>query len=285
MIVRTHTDSVNNGIGCDDSCLVIFACDSYTILGDGNNLSAGNSCDILFGECLHHAFFVHPVRFRRNFVLHLDDGDSLSELGKEQAGFTADESAADDNDTIADDAEIRVDRCCVFNRNPAIADIPQNLHIGCLSSHPVSTGLVELAGDGKTAKGLWYAIAQETEAQPDGTGKALWMPEKIAVDFVKEEDGWKIWHIVVSTDLVSEAGEDYSEQEVYHNYETNPVDVEFGTPTIAKLIHNTDFNWWDNYPPMPEAYETFSDAVSYGPEGYVRPALYGLDSKEGRNFR
>ena len=64
---------------------------------------------------------------------------------------------------------------------------------------------------------------------------------KIAVDFVKEEDGWKIWHIVVSTDLVSEAGEDYSEQEVYHNYETNPVDVEFGTPTIAKLIHNTDF--------------------------------------------
>ena len=169
--------------------------------------------------------------------------------------------------------------------NPAIADIPQNLHIGCLSNHPVSTGLVELAGDGKTAKGLWYSIAQETEAQPDGTGKALWMPEKIAVDFVKEKDGWKIWHIVVSTDLVSEAGEDYSEQEVYHNYETNPVDVEFGTPTIAKLIHNTDFNWWDNYPPMPEAYETFSDAVSYGPEGYVRPALYGLNSKEGRNFR
>lgn len=38
--------------------------------------------------------------------------------------------------------------------NPAIADIPQNLHIGCLSSHPVSTGLVELAGDGKTAKGF-----------------------------------------------------------------------------------------------------------------------------------
>ena len=85
------------------------------------------------------------------------------------------------------------------------------------------------------------------------------MPEKIAVDFVKEKDGWKIWHIVVSTDLVSEAGEDYSEQEVYHNYETNPVDVEFGTPTIAKLIHNTDFNWWDNYPPMPDT-PIFTDA-------------------------
>ena len=109
--------------------------------------------------------------------------------------------------------------------------------------------------------------------------------EECVLQCRQEKDGWKIRHIVVSTDLVSEAGEDYSEQEVYHNYETNPVDVEFGTPTIAKLIHNTDFNWWDNYPPMPEAYETFSDAVSYGPEGYVRPALYGLNSKEGRNFR
>ena len=59
---------------------------------------------------------MHPVRFRRNFVLHLDDGDSLSELSKEQAGFTADETAADDNDTVADDAEIRVDRCCGLNR-------------------------------------------------------------------------------------------------------------------------------------------------------------------------
>lgn len=167
----------------------------------------------------------------------------------------------------------------------SIEETTENLHLGCLASHPVSTGLVELAGDGKTAKGMWYSIAQETEPNLDGTAKALWMPEKIAVDFVKEGDSWKIWHIVIATDLVSEAGEDYSRQEVYHNYETNPVDVEFGTPDIAKLIHNTDFNWWDNYPPMPEAYDTFSDAVSYGPEGYVRPKLYGLDSKEGRNFR
>ena len=72
--------------------------------------------------------------------------------------------------------------------NPAISDIPQNLHIGCLSNHPVSTGLVELAGDGKTAKGLWYSIAQETEAQPDGTGKSgislfllIWSAKRVKI--------------------------------------------------------------------------------------------------------
>lgn len=169
--------------------------------------------------------------------------------------------------------------------NPEIADTEDNLHIGCLVNHPISTGLVEIAGDGKTAKALFYSIAQETTAQPDGTAKALWMPGKVAYDFIKEDGQWRIWHLVDSTDLVSEAGEDYSKQEIYHDYETNPVDVEFGTPTVSKIIHNTDFNWWDNYPPMPEPYDTWSDDISYGPEGYREPENYGLNSKEGRNWK
>lgn len=164
-------------------------------------------------------------------------------------------------------------------------DMHNNDFTGCLSTHPISTGLVELAEDGKTARGIWYAIAQETTPAKDGTAKALWMPEKIGMDFVKEENDWKIWHIMIATDLVAEAGEDYSKQEIYHDYETNPVDLEFGNPTIKKLVHNTDFNWWDNYPAMPEPYETYSDEVSYAPEGYVPPKYPGLNSKEGRNFR
>ena len=111
------------------------------------------------------------------------------------------------------------------------------------------------------------------------------MPEKVAIDFVKEKDGWMIWHMVVATDLVCGAGEDYSKQEIYHNYETNPVDLEFGTPTVAKVIHDTNFNWWDNYPPMPERYETFGEDTSYGPEGYRAPADFGFHAKEGGNWR
>lgn len=169
--------------------------------------------------------------------------------------------------------------------NPEIANIEENLHIGCLVNHPISTGLVEIAGDGKTAKALFYSIAQETTALADGTAEALWMPGKVAYDFVKEDGQWKIWHVVESNDLYEEAGKDYSKQEVYHNYETNPIDIEFGTPTIPVLTHNTDFNWWDNYPFPPKAYETWSDDISYGPEGYKRPEEYGLDSKEGGNWR
>ena len=156
---------------------------------------------------------------------------------------------------------------------------------GYLSNHPASTGLVREAEDGKTAKGMWYSIAQETRPNGDGTALALWMPEKIGVDFVKEADGWKIWHIMIPNDCVCEAGTDYGDGSEYVDYETDPVAVEFGKPTIQKLVHDQTFNWWDNYPPMPEPYETWSDDISYGPEGYHEPTTFQFGAKEGKNYR
>ena len=52
----------------------------------------------------------------------------------------------------------------------------------------------------------------------------------MAIDFVKEGDAWKIWHIVEANDIVSEAGTAYGDGPVYLDYETDPVAVEFGTP-------------------------------------------------------
>ena len=156
---------------------------------------------------------------------------------------------------------------------------------GYLSNHPATTGLVREAEDGKTAKGMWYSIAQETRPNGDGTALALWMPEKIAVDFVREDDGWKIWHIMIANDLVCEAGHYNEEDPVYVDFATDPVAVEFGTPTIQKLVHDQTFNWWDNYPPMPQPYETWSDDISYGPEGYHAPTTFQLGAQEGRNYK
>ena len=91
--------------------------------------------------------------------------------------------------------------------------------------------------------------------------------------------------IVSLNDVDHKDGIDITPEEIYHNYETNPVDLEFGTPTVSVLVHNTDFNWWDDTPAMPEPYQTFTDDMGYGPEGYRRPVNYGLDSKEGGNWR
>ena len=48
----------------------------------------------------------------------------------------------------------------------------------------------------------------------------------------------------------------------------HPLEKEFGTPTISMLTHDERFNWWDNYPPEPMPYDSFSGSISYGPEGH-----------------
>lgn len=163
------------------------------------------------------------------------------------------------------------------------------LNMGNLYAHPLTTGLVELAEDGKTAKGLWYSIGNEAMAQSDGTSKVIWMLGKVAVDFIREDGGWKIWHLIISTDVDCEAGHNYGEYPVYEDWSAdsaNPVRREFGRPTIEVLTHDVTFNWWDDYPPMPpKNYKTFTDDISYGPEGYKPPEVIGMRAGEGRNYK
>ncbi len=151
---------------------------------------------------------------------------------------------------------------------------------GYLTHHPVSTALVEVARDGQTARGLWYSIGQETVP-----GKAMWLSGKVAIDFVKEDGGWKIWHVVEANDVVCGAGESYGDGEVYWRPEQDPVACAFGSPDIQVLTHDPNFNWWDDYPAMPEPYDSWNDLVSYAPSGFKAPMCKGLNIGEGRNFK
>lgn len=45
-------------------------------------------------------------------------------------------------------------------------------------------------------------------------------------------------------------------------------EIDFGEPTIPMLAHNPSYSWCDNYPPLNDPYETFTDEISYGPEGH-----------------
>jgi hypothetical protein len=139
---------------------------------------------------------------------------------------------------------------------------------GRLFHHPVSTGLVQEAYDGKTARGLWYCISQETLPTSDTQADARWYLEKLAIDFLKEDGQWKIRHIVIATDLQSEAGENYMEQKVDLPDQENAAFVEFGTPTISMRVHQERYNWLDNYPAPPTPYAAFDEDNSYGPEGH-----------------
>lgn len=89
---------------------------------------------------------------------------------------------------------------------------------GRMSVFTTTTQMIEVAEDGKTAKGIWISIGNETDAGDFGyndVGKdpakvsgvtlnsvsadgkrymADWVWQKYGVDFIKEDGNWKIWH-------------------------------------------------------------------------------------------
>ena len=81
---------------------------------------------------------------------------------------------------------------------PEIKNIPENLGVGHeYAMHTQTTAIIEVAGDGKTAKGVWYSPGIGLSARINGTnvsygGTFFW--EKYGADFMKENGVWKIWH-------------------------------------------------------------------------------------------
>lgn len=84
---------------------------------------------------------------------------------------------------------------------PSVKNIPENIGAGGeYVMHTQETPVIEVAGDGKTAKGIWYSIGLAVRGQVDEDGNTSvgtgWMWEKYAVDFIKEDGEWKIWHLL-----------------------------------------------------------------------------------------
>lgn len=85
--------------------------------------------------------------------------------------------------------------------------------IGKLIFHELSTPVIEIAGDGQTAKGMWImtglesglTLPEHAANMPDWVhvpdllvdGKRVWMHRvyvKYGIDFIRQNGEWKIWH-------------------------------------------------------------------------------------------
>lgn len=146
---------------------------------------------------------------------------------------------------------------------PEIENIPENRGIGTeWAIHTQTTAIIEVAGDGKTAKGVWYSpgIANSAVVKNDGTigTRGMWFWEKYAADFVKEDGEWKLWHIQMYYDNTPESwGEEGETLGMPNNSpeptRENPDPYQAWTPTTLQRIH----------PLFPEPYYTFSETFSY----------------------
>jgi len=77
---------------------------------------------------------------------------------------------------------------------------------GIFTWHTITTPVVEVAADGETAKGIWYTPGIAGFFR-EGKGNFNWMFEKYAVDFIREDGVWKIWHMHVYSDIGWSLGE------------------------------------------------------------------------------
>jgi hypothetical protein len=61
---------------------------------------------------------------------------------------------------------------------------------GALWYHMLATPVIVVSGDGQTAKAVWQSFGNVS-----GTNMTQWTEEKYAMDFIKEDGKWKIWHL------------------------------------------------------------------------------------------
>ncbi|KAJ2894844.1 hypothetical protein MKZ38_007181 [Zalerion maritima] len=83
---------------------------------------------------------------------------------------------------------------------------------GKFESELLGVPVVEVAGDGRTARALWttlQAVGKTHEQDPEPRAGWLWW--RMGIDFVKEEaDGrWRIWHMLRNPFFFAEYGRDW----------------------------------------------------------------------------
>ena len=67
---------------------------------------------------------------------------------------------------------------------------------GLMMIHEMSTDVIEVAADGKTARSIWISPGSET-APDAGKDKGAWCWGKYEVEFIKEDGQWKFWHMTL----------------------------------------------------------------------------------------
>jgi hypothetical protein len=84
---------------------------------------------------------------------------------------------------------------------PGVENTPEFYGIGDLVIRLQTTPYIVIADDCKTAKGIFWTLGFNSENTKEGKPKCDLMVGKDVVDFVKEADGWKIWHYRDSHDM------------------------------------------------------------------------------------
>lgn len=147
-------------------------------------------------------------------------------------------------------------------------DAQELIGVGALHVNNVTTPLIELAEDGKTAKGLFYLMDSQVDYGASGRESVMsW--GRLGIDFIKEDGQWKFWHMVYAEDINTEMGTNWAATQPEKG--KHPVYGELADFKLPEPTHeNPNHELWHEkrplapFPAMPLPYETFSETFSYG---------------------
>ena len=132
-------------------------------------------------------------------------------------------------------------------------------HRGSVMIHEMDTEVLEVAADGRTAKGAWLTPGSETYVDRAGDGKchAEWCWGKYAVDFIQEDGQWKFWHMRLYPLFRAEYGKSWVDTKPPED----PEEFRAGKaePGPKPWVYAPDKLYPANEPPIPQPYATFDD--------------------------
>lgn len=140
--------------------------------------------------------------------------------------------------------------------------------VGSFEVSTLTAPLIELAGDGKTAKGLWYLYGADVDLEADGP-RSEWVFGRIGADFIREAGGWKLWHLLIVEDVRAPFRQKWTEE--YALPEADPRFAPIGKvgmpePNVPCQVMEYFHKRRPLYviPPLPVRYDSFEDTFSYG---------------------
>jgi hypothetical protein len=155
---------------------------------------------------------------------------------------------------------------------PQLKDDPEEeLAFGLSYMHTLTTPVIEVAEDRKTAKGVWISPGFITMPTAEKL-QAYWHWDRYGVDFIREDGKWKIWHFFVGREFTTPYEKSWVDSALDKEEPYQMALALFMEWPGFTEPHAATLNPFDSYSPfkvatlkprLPEPYKTFSETFSY----------------------
>jgi hypothetical protein len=152
---------------------------------------------------------------------------------------------------------------------PELRDVADRRALVEEAMHLLTSPIIEVAGDGRTAKGLWYTPGCIfSTLTPGRTREGTWIWERYGADFVLEDGRWVYRNLKVCCDIagpMDERGWALAEGPAGPPPEDDGSDASPMSVSVPEPLHYnlSSTQLPQDRPKIPVAHETFADAYDY----------------------